>query len=58
MPRSESSPFLYDRSKCNDPTPSTRGSRAAKLGIPRQTLEWKIGNLNIDKLTFRRPTVT
>jgi len=28
---------------------------AAKPGIPRQTLEWKIRNLNIDKLTFRRP---
>src|SRR6266853_4213023 len=28
---------------------------AAKLGIPRQTLEWKIRNLNIDKLAFRRP---
>src|SRR5689334_945588 len=27
---------------------------AAKLGIPRQTLEWKIRNLNIDKLAFRR----
>jgi len=27
---------------------------AAKLGIPRQTLEWKIRNLHIDKLTFRR----
>jgi len=27
---------------------------AAKLGIPRQTLEWKIRNLNIDKLTFRK----
>ena len=26
---------------------------AAKLGIPRQTLEWKIRNLNIDKLAFR-----
>ncbi len=31
---------------------------AAKLGIPRQTLEWKIRNLNIDKLAFRRPTVS
>jgi len=28
---------------------------AAKLGIPRQTLEWKIRNLNIDKLAFRQP---
>jgi len=28
---------------------------AAKLGIPRQTLEWKIRSLNIDKLAFRRP---
>ena len=28
---------------------------AAKLGIPRQTLEWKIRNLNIDKLAFQRP---
>jgi len=28
---------------------------AAKLGIPRQTLEWKIRNLQIDKLAFRRP---
>ncbi len=28
---------------------------ASKLGIPRQTLEWKIRNLNIDKLAFRRP---
>jgi len=28
---------------------------AAKLGIPRQTLEWKIRNLDIDKLAFRRP---
>jgi len=27
---------------------------AAKLGIPRQTLEWKIRNLNIDKLGFRK----
>jgi len=27
---------------------------AAKLGIPRQTLEWKIRNLNIDKLAFKR----
>jgi PAS domain S-box-containing protein len=27
---------------------------AAKLGVPRQTLEWKIRNLNIDKLAFRR----
>jgi len=27
---------------------------AAKLGIPRQTLEWKIRNLNIDKLAFRK----
>ena len=26
---------------------------AAKLGIPRQTLEWKIRNLNIDKLGYR-----
>ena len=26
---------------------------AVKLGIPRQTLEWKIRNLNIDKLAFR-----
>src|SRR5438093_1412903 len=26
---------------------------ASKLGIPRQTLEWKIRNLNIDKLAFR-----
>src|SRR6266568_4800471 len=31
---------------------------AAKLGVPRQTLEWKIRNLNIDKLAFRRPTVS
>jgi formate hydrogenlyase transcriptional activator len=27
---------------------------AAKLGIPRQTLEWKIRTLNIDKLAFRK----
>jgi formate hydrogenlyase transcriptional activator len=27
---------------------------AAKLGIPRQTLEWKIRALNIDKLAFKR----
>jgi formate hydrogenlyase transcriptional activator len=27
---------------------------AAKLGIPRQTLEWKIGALKIDKLRFRK----
>jgi formate hydrogenlyase transcriptional activator len=27
---------------------------AAKLGIPRQTLEWKIRALKIDKLAFRR----
>jgi len=27
---------------------------AAKLGIPRQTLEWKIRSLNIDKLAFRK----
>jgi len=27
---------------------------ASKLGIPRQTLEWKIRNLNIDKLAFRK----
>jgi formate hydrogenlyase transcriptional activator len=26
---------------------------AVKLGIPRQTLEWKIRNLNIDKRAFR-----
>ena len=26
---------------------------AVKLGIPRQTLEWKIKNLHIDKLAFR-----
>jgi formate hydrogenlyase transcriptional activator len=26
---------------------------AAKLGIPRQTLEWKIKTLHIDKLSFR-----
>jgi formate hydrogenlyase transcriptional activator len=26
---------------------------AVKLGIPRQTLEWKIKTLNIDKLAFR-----
>src|SRR2546430_1804401 len=31
---------------------------AAKLGIPRQTLEWKIRNLNIDKLAFPRPTAS
>ena len=31
---------------------------AAKLGLPRQTLEWKIRNLNIDKLAFRRPTAS
>jgi len=32
------------------------GSRgaAAKLGIPRQTLEWKIRALDIDKLRFRK----
>jgi formate hydrogenlyase transcriptional activator len=29
---------------------------AAKLGIPRQTLEWKIRTLNIDKLAFKRGT--
>ena len=29
------------------------GGAAAKLGIPRQTLEWKIRNLKIDKLAFR-----
>src|SRR5256884_2790730 len=28
---------------------------AAKLGIPRQTLEGKIRNLNIDKLAYRHP---
>ena len=27
---------------------------AAKLGIPRQTLEWKIRALQIDKLAFRK----
>jgi len=27
---------------------------AAKLGIPRQTLEWKIRNLNINKVAFRK----
>jgi formate hydrogenlyase transcriptional activator len=27
---------------------------AAKLGIPRQTLEWKIRALQIDKLIFRK----
>ncbi len=27
---------------------------AAKLGIPRQTLEWKIRALDIDKLRFRQ----
>ena len=27
---------------------------AAKLGIPRQTLEWKIRTFNIDKLAFRK----
>jgi formate hydrogenlyase transcriptional activator len=27
---------------------------AAKLGIPRQTLEWKIRTLKIDKLAFRQ----
>ena len=27
---------------------------AAKLGIQRQTVEWKIRNLNIDTLAFRR----
>jgi len=27
---------------------------AAKLGIPRQTLEWKIRTLQIDKLAFRK----
>ena len=27
---------------------------AAKLGIPRQTLEWKIRALNIDKFAFRK----
>ena len=27
---------------------------AAKLGIPRQTLDWKIRNLKIDKLAFRQ----
>jgi formate hydrogenlyase transcriptional activator len=26
---------------------------AAKLGIPRQTLEWKIKTLQIDRLLFR-----
>ena len=26
---------------------------AAKLGIPRQTLEWKIKALQIDRLSFR-----
>jgi len=26
---------------------------AVKLGITRQTLEWKIRNLNIDKRAFR-----
>jgi PAS domain S-box-containing protein len=29
------------------------GGAAAKLGIPRQTLEWKIKSLRIDKLSFR-----
>jgi len=28
--------------------------QAAKLGIPRQTLEWKIRTLDIDKLRFRK----
>jgi formate hydrogenlyase transcriptional activator len=28
---------------------------AVKLGIPRQTLEWKIRALQIDKLAFRKP---
>jgi len=27
---------------------------AAKLGIPRQTLDWKIRNLKIDRLAFRQ----
>jgi len=27
---------------------------AVKLGIPRQTLEWKIRALDIDKLRFRQ----
>jgi formate hydrogenlyase transcriptional activator len=27
---------------------------ATKLGIPRQTLEWKIRTFNIDKLAFRK----
>ena len=26
---------------------------AAKLGIPRQTLEWKIAGLGVDKRRFR-----
>jgi PAS domain S-box-containing protein len=30
------------------------GGAAAKLGIPRQTLEWKIRTFNIDKLAFRK----
>ena len=30
-----------------------RRGAAAKLGIPRQTLEWKIRALQIDKLAFR-----
>jgi formate hydrogenlyase transcriptional activator len=29
---------------------------AAKLGIPRQTLEWKIKRLGIDKYGQKRPT--
>jgi DNA-binding NtrC family response regulator len=29
---------------------------AAKLGIPRQTLEWKIRALKVDKLAFKRGT--
>ena len=29
---------------------------AAKLGIPRQTLEWKIRRLGIDKYGQKRPT--
>ena len=30
------------------------GGAAAKLGIPRQTLEWKIRTFKIDKLAFRK----
>jgi len=34
---------------------SGRAGAAAKLGVSRQTLEWKIASLGIDKRRFKRP---